>query len=265
MNKEELIRSRHELLKVLIQKVQIFSGIDGIFLGGSIAAQNEDPFSDIDLRILLKESYSKDKFIHLFIDELSDISFIETEAPSYAVIHFNNFIKLDIFVYNKIDLTPSIWMQNILIIFDNKGYLNTMKSKSEKLVYHITQNEFDELLSKYFAFFHELYRRKERKEYNYCESCTVMLKNILVAFWYIELGYQCNSLGDWSKYEGKRSILKSFQLNYLDKWTPVLVGGTEIFMESINMEILKSAKQTAKRYNLYFNEKQFNEITSKVI
>src|SRR5699024_6960720 len=139
--------SRHELLKVLIQKVQIFSGIDGIFLGGSIAAQNEDPFSDIDLRILLKESYSKDKFIHLFIDELSDISFIETEARSYAVIHFNNFIKLDIFVYNKIDLTPSIWMQNILIIFDNKGYLNTMKSKSEKLVYHITQNEFDELLS----------------------------------------------------------------------------------------------------------------------
>lgn len=40
MKKEELIRSRHELLKVLIQKVQIFSGIDGIFLGGSIAAQN---------------------------------------------------------------------------------------------------------------------------------------------------------------------------------------------------------------------------------
>lgn len=166
MKKEELIRSRHELLKVLIQKVQIFSGIDGIFLRGSIAAQNEDPFSDIDLRILLKESYSKDKFIQLFIDELSDISFIETETRSYAVIHFNNFIKLDIFVYNKIDLTPSIWMQNILIIFDNKGYLNTMKSKSEKLVYHIIQNEFDELLSKYFAFFHELYRRKERKEYN---------------------------------------------------------------------------------------------------
>ena len=99
MNKEELIRSRHELLKVLIQKVQNFSGIDGIFLGGSIAAQNEDPFSDIGLRILLKELYSKDKFIHLFIDELSDISFIETEARSYAVIHFNNFIKLDIFVY----------------------------------------------------------------------------------------------------------------------------------------------------------------------
>ncbi|EDP67921.1 hypothetical protein CAT7_08605 [Carnobacterium sp. AT7] len=265
MNEGELAKNRHDLLNVLIEKVSSFSGIEGIFLGGSIAAKSEDPFSDIDLRILLNDSYLKKEFIQLFLDDLSEIMFIETRTTSYAVIHFNNFIKLDIFVYYKSDLMPNIWLQNIFIIFDKEGFLNELKNKAKELVYRITQNEFDELLSKYFAFYHELYRRKERKEYNYCESCTVILKNILVAFWYVELGYQPNSLGDWSKYEGNRSKLTKFQLKYLDKCTPVLIEEIESFMKSINKETLKSIEQISNHYHLSFNKKQFIMITSKVL
>ncbi|MER2173039.1 MAG: hypothetical protein ABS911_00060 [Carnobacterium sp.] len=94
----------------MIQKVSDFSGIEGIFLGGSIAAKNENSFSNIDLRILLNDSYLKKEFIQLFVDELNEIMFIETKSTSYAVIHFNNFIKLDIFVYNKSDLMPIVWL-----------------------------------------------------------------------------------------------------------------------------------------------------------
>lgn len=118
----------------MIEKVSSFSGIEGIFLGGSIAAKSEDPFSDIDLRILLNDSYLKKEFIQLFLDDLSEIMFIETRTTSYAVIHFNNFIKLDIFVYYKSDLMPNIWLQNIFIIFDKEGFLNELKNKAVKSI-----------------------------------------------------------------------------------------------------------------------------------
>ena len=44
-----------------------------------------------------------------------------------------------------------------------------------------------------------------------------MMTNSLCHLWYLEMTEEPNSLGDWSKYEGRRSKLSELQLETLNK------------------------------------------------
>ncbi len=50
-----------------------------------------------------------------------------------------------------------------------------------------------------------------RGEINYCMQCILMTRNILSALWCLEKGHLPNDIGDWSRYEGARSVLSQAQ------------------------------------------------------
>lgn len=60
-----LPRARRDLVTAIHEKCVGRTGVEGVFLGGSIARGDEDLYSDIDLRIVVSEihfeEYVKDK------------------------------------------------------------------------------------------------------------------------------------------------------------------------------------------------------------
>ncbi|WP_083318271.1 nucleotidyltransferase domain-containing protein [Floricoccus tropicus] len=255
---ENLVKVRDRLLTDIEKYFDSCKDVEMIFIGGSIAKGNPDEFSDIDFRIVVSKQLEKSKILVEFLDYFQDkIAFVETLADNYAVVHFKSFIKLDIFVYYKSDLSPTPWTKDILILIDKDDFLKNLREESKIIETIFTSEELTFILNKYVAYMHELYRRTIRKEYNYAEYCTLMMKNSLVSLWLIEKGEIANSFGDWSKYEGNRSKLDSYQKRFLKKYTPVEFGEIGDFAKNINDEILKATKHIVEidklgiEYNKY--------------
>lgn len=265
MDETTLIKSRDQLLKRIEDYFLHSAFVKGIFLGGSLSTGNPDAYSDIDLRIVVNQE-PKSIILDSFIKKMKSISFIETKASSYYVIHFDNFIKVDLFVYYEHELEPSIWLKDIKIIHDTDNLLGMIKVESDTITYSISQKEFDMYISKYFAFLHESYRRLKRKEYHYAHSCLLKIKNILVSMWYIEIGEQPNTLGDWAKYEGKKSKLSIRQKEYLNSNLnyDCFQENPEEFYKGINSEVNKVSQKISSLYNLKFNVKDYKQITCLV-
>ncbi len=262
MDKDSLIQSRNKLLEFLYQLTDTIPEVIGIFLGGSLATKNSDAYSDIDFRILIDETTDKKGVLQQFIAQLPGILFIETQTDYYAVIHFDSFIKVDVFVYHPIDLQPSPWLANIAIYHDTNQFLATIQKHSGELTYQPTQEEFDFYLTKYYAYLHEYYRRWQRQETHYLLSCELTLKHCLVSLWYMEKGVVPNSLGDWSKYEGPRTKLSSEEMTNLQQLS--LVEESEFLLTIIN-QVATTAKKLATNYSLIFNQVDYSRITNIII
>ncbi|MGX7010276.1 nucleotidyltransferase domain-containing protein [Lactococcus cremoris] len=258
MNTESLTEKRQKLLDKIVRNLAPNPDVLGIFLGGSLAVGNADEFSDVDFRVVVRENVEKSDFLSNFIRTCENLAFIETQAESYAVLHFDSFVKLDVFIYHQKELAPSIWLQKIKILKDD-GFLSNLTAQSAPLTYQLTQAEFDEVLAKFYAWFHELYRRNARGEQNYTELCSLMLKNIWANFCYMSRGLQSNSLGDWSKLEGKRSKLTEAEQAFLTKHTPV--KNVENFMTELSDLTHTILKKITEKYTVKFDESQFVDLT----
>src|SRR5690625_5871575 len=57
-----------------------------------------------------------------------------------------------------------------------------------------------------------------REEIYYSLQCIDHLRFSMVTAWYMEMGIQPNSFGDWAKIEGNRSRLTDCQLSLLKQW-----------------------------------------------
>ncbi|MGX9825298.1 nucleotidyltransferase domain-containing protein [Lactococcus lactis] len=261
-NKKELVTQRQNLLNKLIDYFSSEREVLGLFLGGSLASGNTDAFSDIDLRVLVDDEVDKNIYLINFIKRIDGIVFIETQSENYVVLHFINFIKLDLFIYFKKDLIATTWTKEIKIIKDN-GFLKELKEDSKKEKFQLSQQEFDKYLNKFYAWYYELYRRQQRGENNYVEFCTLMLKNILSAFWYFEKGFYPNSIGDWSKIEGKRSKLTDEEQTFLIENTPVKVISK--FIQEIPRLLLRTISILVQQYSIIFDKKQFIYIIGIII
>ncbi len=226
-----------------------------------MAGKNADEFSDIDYRVVLKEEESKSEFLNHLLNEFHPkIAFIETLTSFCIVVHFSNFVKLDLFVYYPSDLVASVWFKNILILQDNKKILQFLKNESSKMDYFIKEQELETYLIKYTSYLHELYRRSKRKEYNYCEHCTLMMKHILVSLWLIEIGHIPNDLGDWSKYEGSRSSLNLRQQEFIGTFTPVNFTDITSFVYFMNREILNVGKNISQIMEFHLNTETYSSL-----
>lgn len=84
---EKLPQVRRELLARIIDKLKLHKAIEGIFLGGSIASDNEDLFSDIDLRIVVSEDqfdeYVRNK--QRLASEFDEVLFFEEMIRSHPI------------------------------------------------------------------------------------------------------------------------------------------------------------------------------------
>jgi len=218
----ELPNVRHELLNLIIASLKSNEDIEGIFLGGSLAKGNEDLFSDIDLRIVVPDGQYK-KFIlekQKLVAQFGDVLFYEDLNPNapYTIAHYDQFIKLDLFIYTFQTLKPSIWLQGINVLYDPSGELQEIVQKSESLFYQVSSEEVEAWSGKVYAYIHEVYRRVMREEYYYALTMVNNLRSFIVKGWSMEVDRLSNDAWDWSKIEGNRSNLDPWQLSMLMEW-----------------------------------------------
>ncbi|MFC6464515.1 aminoglycoside 6-adenylyltransferase [Marinilactibacillus sp. GCM10026970] len=255
---------RTRIKEAIVSRLQKDRDIIGIYLGGSLANGTEDEFSDIDLRILVDEGVPKRDKLKVLIEDQKDILFIESWFSSFAVIHFDCFVKLDLFVYYPSQLAADRWLKGIQILKDTDGFLEKLKSDSENLTYIPTQEEFQAIVYKYLAHFHELYRRYQRREYHYVQQCFLSMQHCLVSLFHIHLGIPANNPNDWSKYEGERSYLTQDKQAYLLKLSQTTYDQIPSTLNSLNKEIERVAKDTAEIYHLNFKQDLFSKATDLV-
>ncbi|RIN29787.1 hypothetical protein BU068_12215, partial [Staphylococcus succinus] len=58
--------------------------IKGVYYGGSIARNDSDEYSDLDVRLVVEEKAKKNIIIEQFIGEIDNISFIESKSDKFA-------------------------------------------------------------------------------------------------------------------------------------------------------------------------------------
>ncbi|MEK4566449.1 aminoglycoside 6-adenylyltransferase [Alkalihalobacillus sp. FSL R5-0424] len=192
-----------------------------VFFGGSIGNETTDIYSDIDVRIVVKdEDYQNVRGCKRErAKRWGNVLFFE-DVPwsNYSVAHYDTFLKVDSFYYRTRDLEPSVWLQDIKIVADRDGFMSELVAESRKLRYEPSVGEVEMLRMKFLTHSHEVYRRANRGEWNYALTCLNHLRMIVVTAWYMDRGLQPNTLGDWAKYEGARSQLDEWQLEVLDEW-----------------------------------------------
>ncbi|MGX1193436.1 hypothetical protein [Metabacillus sp. SLBN-84] len=212
---------REELMAKIEQDLLLDDSVSGVFYGGSIGAGNTDLYSDIDLRIVVKddvfEQYRQNKKNRA--ERWGHVLFFEDfPQATYSIAHFDCFIKVDSFYYKSSDLSPSVWLRDIEIVKDHEGFLEDLRSHSKPLRYKASEAEFDIWRNKFFAYAHEAYRRCMRNEFYYALHCLDMMRWSIAAGWYMEKGYPPNNPGDWAKLEGVRSRLSEQQKLLLSSW-----------------------------------------------
>ncbi|MGN7313479.1 aminoglycoside 6-adenylyltransferase [Alkalicoccobacillus gibsonii] len=217
----ELSKHRTELVTRICDDLVEDDRILAVFFGGSIGNETTDTYSDIDVRIVVRdedfESFRSRKRERAQC--WGNVLFFE-DVPwtNYSVAHYDTFLKVDSFYYRKRDLEPSVWLKNIRIVADSGGFMSEIVEESRDLRYKPSVGEVELLRSKFLAHSHEIYCRVSRGEWNYALNCLNYLRMIVVTAWYMDKEIQPNALGDWAKYEGARSWLDQRQLQALAEW-----------------------------------------------
>ncbi|KZE69081.1 hypothetical protein AWM68_02105 [Fictibacillus phosphorivorans] len=218
---DHLPKRRYDLMSAIEKDLLSDKNVLAVFYGGSIGKQNTDLYSDIDLRIVVKddvfEGYRSRKKERA--KKWGTVLFFE-DFPwtTYSIAHFDCFIKVDTFYYKKNDLQPSVWLQPIKIVHDPEAIVETVRQKSLQLSYSPTEVEVEIWRNKFFAYVHEIYRRVMRNEIYYALSCVDNLRFSMTTGWYMAKRIQPNTFGDWAKLEGERSKLDNWQLTLLKQW-----------------------------------------------
>ncbi len=239
-----------------------------VFYGGSLGNENSDLFSDIDLRVVVKnelyEKYRVNKKQRA--KNWGKVLFFE-DLPwtSHCVAHYDTFVKVDTFYYRKEDIQPSVWLKNIKIVCDTNEWLNDVQKKSMSLTYKPQAQDIEIWRNKFFAYFHEAYRRAMRNEAYYALHCLDNLRLLMTTAWYMEAGIQPNTFGDWSKLEGERSCLLDWQLSHLVNWYCDRES-KEILsvIKSIAPEFVKVHKSLCRKSGIEENRDWVNKILDMV-
>ncbi|GAA0466016.1 aminoglycoside 6-adenylyltransferase [Alkalibacillus silvisoli] len=229
----------------------------GVFYGGSIGNENTDLYSDLDLRIVV----SPEHFFEFVSNKKNrpknwgNVLFYEDPGPNlpFTVAHFDCFVKVDIFYFEPEQLKPSVWLQNIHIAYDPNGILAEVLDESLKIVYKPSIEEVEDWRNKFLAHFHESYRRVMRGEYYYALNCIDSMRHMVVSGWYMKQGIQPNTIGDWSKYEGERSELDSWQQSLLEGWE---CGRSKKEMMTVRRSLVEEFKNV---HNVLCDQIEVNE------
>ncbi|MDR7072398.1 aminoglycoside 6-adenylyltransferase [Fictibacillus barbaricus] len=257
---KKLIRLQEAIHEDLTNDPQIIA----YFYGGSLANNSTDCYSDIDLRIVINEdfyeTYRKNKKERA--RKWGDVLFYEDYPnATHSVAHYKEFIKVDSFYYKPKDLYPSVYMKQAMIVFDRYGIVSDIMEKSQAIHYVLSVEEFEIWRGKYFAHMHEVYRRVMREELYYALSSLDKMRCSIAIGWDMEMDRVPNALGDWSKYEGKRTPLKSSQLSLLESWDCTR-NPHQIFhvLKSLNLEFKRVHKVLCEKLEINENTEWVDEI-----
>ncbi len=217
----EIPKHRKKLMESIERDLINDKHVLAVYYGGSIGNENTDLYSDIDLRIVVKDEYFEAFRLNkkLRAKKWGHVLFFEDFPWStYSIAHYDAFIKVDTFYYRVQDIQSSLWLQNIKIVHDPTRLMEKICERSRALSYVPTIEELEIWRTKFFAYVHEAYRRVMRGEIYYALHCVDDLRISMVTAWYMEMGIIPNTFGDWAKIEGARSKLTDWQLSILKQW-----------------------------------------------
>jgi Streptomycin adenylyltransferase len=218
---EELPFQRNKIMRTIEQDLVADKNVIAVFYGGSIGKESTDLYSDIDLRVVVRDAVFE-KFRENKKKRAANwgkvLFYEDFPWTDYSIAHYDSFIKVDTFYYKKKDLQPSIWMQHLKIVYDPEGHVNSIRQQSLQLSYLPSKEEVEIWRTKFFAYVHEFYRRIMRSELSYAKQCLENVIYSMVSGWYMIAGLQPNNFGDWSKVEGKSSPLADWQHMLLSEW-----------------------------------------------
>lgn len=262
-------RYRQDLMAAIELDLKNDENVLAIFYGGSIGNEDTDLFSDIDLRIVVKDAIFEEYRLHKKerAKNWGRVLFFE-DFPwaNYSTAHYKGFIKVDSFYYKTIDIKPSIWLQKLKIVQDPTGLIENVLKQSNTLVYSPSYIEIEQWRTKFFAHLHEAYRRVMRNEIYYALRCIDNLRLSMITAWYMEAAIQPNTFGDWAKLEGERSKLNDSQLSLLAQWHCSREQNDLLkVMRNIVPEFTKIHKKLCDKYEIEENPELVNEILNMVM
>jgi len=171
---EDLVNGREALLTNALRAFAGDRDVVGVFLSGSLAAGTADPYSDIDLRVVVRPERHA-----WFVDHRRDLpkawpGFLFNEwlpGAQHCVSHFRPFNKVDIFYYAADALRPSSWFTlPVKILHDPHGIVEDLLDRSKGFLFEVAEDEVDCSISKGIAAAHEVYRRAHRGELLYAQT-----------------------------------------------------------------------------------------------
>lgn len=240
--------SINEYMQYISDFAEANKEIIGVFYGGSIARNDSDNYSDIDVRFVVDESSCKKMLTERFIKFFDTKLFTEESNNSFVILHFEHMKKIDAFFFSKEELLPSKWLENILIVKDNRNTLADLKRESQGLFFTINTDDVQYRVTKYLSHMFEAKKRIIRHEYFYCEYSINQMTNILCSLWYLEQGHLPNDIGDWSKYQGKRSQLNEERKNKLNQLFEM--KDTKLEIEFLNKELFDVVSSLIKKHDI---------------
>ncbi|WP_456271018.1 aminoglycoside 6-adenylyltransferase [Bacillus sp. AK031] len=260
---------RQKLMKAIEEDFLSDKNVLCLFYGGSIGNGNTDLYSDIDLRVVVKddvfELYRQNKKERA-AKWGSTLFYEDFPWASHSVAHFRGFIKVDSFYYIQHDIQPSVWLKNIEIVHDTDGFMKEIQLMSNQLKYEPSIEEFDLWRSKILANTHEVYRGVMRGEFFYALDCLDSLRLLMTSGWFMEAGIQPNNPGYWAKLEGGRSRLKDWQVSMLQSWMSSREPNEIIdTMKKMVPEFLRLHKELCRKFRIEDDQQQLDEIFNMVL
>lgn len=261
-----LPKHREILLSNALRELIADPNVLAIYLAGSLAKQNFDNYSDIDLHTIVK-SEKRTEFIgnkRKRAEEWGNALFHEDANPYSPVVvtHYDCFVKIDSWYHAPEEIVPSIWLKGLQVLYDPNSIINTIIKDSSTFTYQLLAEEVEYWKGKILAFTHETYRAVMREEIYYAEFNVDRMRWLIVSGWYMEMDEHFDaSYGSWSKVEGKRSILNKRQLSLLENWRcgreAENIMKTVVRMVS---EILRLNQILSEKVKIHTNEEQFKKI-----
>ena len=148
---KELIQQRAVFLSALCRDLEQEPWVRGFFLAGHALQGQDDPYSDIDLRLIVIDKKAKRQVYEWLATWSPDLLFIEELNDVNASFYFEHFIKLKVLAYYASELEPSIWFKQIQVIWDPEGMIESMRQSSLALELSVNQAMIDYYLTKYYA------------------------------------------------------------------------------------------------------------------
>lgn len=260
-----LPKHRGILLSNALKDFSADSDVLAIYLGGSLAKNNFDDYSDIDLHVIVKPEKRKE-FIENKrnrAEKWGNVLFHEgTHLSSPVVVtHYDCFVKIDSWYHAPEEIAPSIWLKELKVLYDPNDIINPIIKESSTITYQLLPGEVELWKGKILAFAHETYRAVMRKEMYHAEFNLDRMRWLVVSGWYMEMDEHFDaSYGSWSKVEGKRSVLTKTQLFFLENWRCGKVA--DEIMETVGKmvpEILRLNQVLSKKANIEVNEEHFKK------
>lgn len=223
MNRDsKLPEARQGLLENAVKDLKQDPDVLAIYLAGSLAKENADDYSDIDLHTIVKPgklaSFIANKRARA--KRWGRILFFEGTATAPVIVsHFDCFVKVDSWYHSAEELQPSLWLKGMKLLHDPNGILKKIQLQSKELDYTLTSQEVEFWRTKMLAFIHETYRASMRGEAYYALANLDSVRWLTAFGWYMEMELHLDSPYQvWSKVEGSRSRLNKKQLKQLADW-----------------------------------------------